>query len=107
MQTRHEAIALCLINDERDVQIVRSLGDEIDFLLFEQLERFAEAMQNRADVAADETHRCTRTDNLHATELREIGRQRFERALSSVLAAGSSDTVTLVSEVDTKSIDRP
>src|SRR5690348_9789578 len=49
MQTRHETVALLLVDHERDVEIVRSLRDEINLLLFEQFERVAESMQDRSD----------------------------------------------------------
>ncbi len=78
VQTPDEPISLLLVDDERDVEIVRGLGHEIDLLLFEELERFAETVEDRPDVAAHETDCGARSDDLHATQLRQIEHERIE-----------------------------
>jgi len=73
-----ESIALVLIDDEGEVEIVRRLADEIDLLLFEQLECGAELMQDRANIASDETYGCARSDDLNTAELRERLNERSQ-----------------------------
>ena len=69
VQLLDQPVALVLVDDEREVQIVRGLAHQIDLLLGEQLERVAELVQDGADVAADEAHGRARPDHLHAAQL--------------------------------------
>ena len=70
-----QAAALVLIDDEREVQIVGRLADQVDLLFLEELERAAELVQDRADVAPDQAHRGARADHLYAAQPREVGDQ--------------------------------
>src|SRR6185437_1786723 len=47
-----QPIALPLIDDEGEVEIVGRLADEVDLLLLEELERASQLVQDRADVAS-------------------------------------------------------
>ncbi len=54
-----------------------------------------------ADIAAHQAHLGAGSDHLHAAQLREVRDQRVERRLDRARwPPGSSETVTLVSEVD-------
>ncbi len=64
-----EPVALVLIHHEGEVEIVGGLADEIDLLLGEELERIAELVQDRADVAAEQADRGARPDHFHAAQL--------------------------------------
>ena len=68
VQARDQPIAVRFVDHERDVEIVRGLRDQIDLLLFEQLERFAEPVQDRADVTADQAHGGARADDFDAAQ---------------------------------------
>ena len=54
MQLLHEALALLLIDDEREIEIVGRLAHQVDLLFLEQLERVPEAVEDRPDVAAEQ-----------------------------------------------------
>ena len=79
MQLLDQAVALVLVDDEGEVQIVGRLADQVDLLLLEELEGAAELVQDGADVAPDEAHRGARADHLHAAQPREIGDQLGHR----------------------------
>ena len=81
VQALHEPVTLLLVDDEGQVQVDGGLRDEVDLLLLEELERVAEAMQRRADVAPDQAHRRARSDHLHAAQARQRGDQRLDRAV--------------------------
>ena len=54
MQLMHEPLALLLVDDEREVEIVGRLAHQVDLLFLEQLERLAEAVEDRPDIAAEQ-----------------------------------------------------
>ena len=56
VQLLDQPVALVLVHDEREVEIVGRLADQVHLLLFEQRERVAELVQDGADVAADQRH---------------------------------------------------
>jgi hypothetical protein len=70
VQPPHEPVALLFVHDESDVQVVRRLRDEIDALLLEQLERIAEAVQRRANAAADQAHGRAGSDHFDPADPR-------------------------------------
>ena len=53
----HESIGVLRVHDEREIQVVRGLRDEVYLLLLEHLEHGSELVQDRADAAADERDR--------------------------------------------------
>ncbi len=80
VQAAHQAIALLLVDDERDVEVVRGLRDQVDALFLEQFERIAQPVQRGANAAPDEAHRGAGPDDFDAAEPRQRGHQRLERA---------------------------
>ena len=81
VQLLNQPVALVFVDDEGEVQIIGSLGDEIDLLLGEELEGVSQAVQNSADVAPDETHRGARADELNAAQTLKILDQRLQQSL--------------------------
>ena len=79
MQLLDQPVALVLVHHEREVQIVRSLAHEVDFLFFEELERIAELVQDSANVASHQAHRGARSYHLHAAQPRQVGDQRTQQ----------------------------
>ena len=85
VQLLDQAIALVLVDDEGEVEVVRRLAHQVNLLLLEELEGPSELMQDGADVAPDETHRSARPDHLHATQARQVRDQlREERVIECV-----------------------
>jgi len=85
VQLFNQALALVLIDDEGEVQIIRSLCDEIDLLLCKEFEGISQAMQDGADIAPDQAHRGARADDLHAAQTLKIGDERGEqRAVETI-----------------------
>ncbi len=68
MQLLDQAIALVLVHHEGEVEIVGSLADEIDLLLFEQRKGITQLVQDGADVAADQRHAGAGTNDAHIRE---------------------------------------
>ena len=79
MKALDQSVALVLINDEGEVQVVGCLTDKVNPAIRQQLEGAAESVQDAADILANQTHRGTRPDDLGTTEWREITLQRSER----------------------------
>ena len=79
MQLLHEPVALVLVHDEGEIQIVGGLAHQVDLLLLEEFERIAQLVQDGANIAPHETDRGARTDDLYAAQPRQIGHQRAEQ----------------------------
>ena len=88
MQLLDEAIALALVHDEGEVQVIRRLAHQIDLLLFEELEGAAELVQDRADVAAYQAHGGARPDHLHAAQPRQAGNEFAQQRVVERVGGG-------------------
>ncbi len=79
MQLMHQPVALRLIDDEGEIQIVRRLRHEINLVILEQLERRSELVEYAADVMAQQAHRGAGPENFHPAEFAERIAQSRER----------------------------
>ena len=108
MQLLYQPIALGFVDDEGEVQIVGGLAHQIDLLVLEQLEGRPQLVQDAADVVPDQAQGGARARGSRRGTARRAPRSALASGRGSrVLAVGSSDTVTLVSEVETRSTDMP
>ena len=79
VQMLHEPIGVFRVHDEREIQVVRRLRDEVDPLLLEHLEHRRELVQDGADALADQRHGCAVADDRDLAELAKIGGERLDR----------------------------
>ncbi len=75
----HELVRVLGAHDEREVQIVRRLRDEMDLLLLKDFEHWAELVQDRPDTAADECDGGTIADHRDLAELAQVLGERLDR----------------------------
>ncbi len=108
VQLCHQPIPFRLVDDEREVQIVGRLAHEIDVLVLEQLERRPELGKMPRILCPSRLNEAhgPRTSTRH--NLAQGRGQSLDTPIDpSVLAVGSKETVTFVSEVEIKSTDKP
>ncbi len=87
VQLRHEARADLLVDDEREVEIVRRLRDQVHAQRTELGEHRRQLVQHRAHAAADQRDRRARRDHLDAADLREVLAQRRQHVgIDEILA---------------------
>src|SRR5258708_19553116 len=65
MQLLHQTIALRLVDDEGEVQIIGGLGYQVYFLVLKQFESRSQLMQDAANVLAHKTQRAPSTQYFH------------------------------------------
>ncbi len=80
VQVVDQAVALLFVDHEGEVEVVGRLAEQVHALLREQLEGLAELLQDGADVAPDQAHRCTGPEDLRPAELGQVRQQRLEYA---------------------------
>ena len=78
VQLLHEPETLIAIDDERQVQVVGRLRDEMHLVRFEHGECRPEPMQDHANIATDEAHRRTIAQDTDTAGIAERRRQAFE-----------------------------
>ena len=77
MQLAHETRTLLSIDDETQVQVVGGLRHQVYALFLEHLERGSEARQDRANLAADETHGAAIRNHADMAQLTELADDGF------------------------------
>src|SRR5882672_5620358 len=71
VQLMHQAIALRLVDHEGEVQVVRSLGHQIDLLILEQFKGRSELMQDAANIVAQQAQGGAGSQDLDAAQCPE------------------------------------
>ena len=72
MQLAHQPHRLLVVDDEGQVEVGGGLRHQVDGLLLERFEQRPEAVQDGADLPADERHRGARPEHPRAAELGEL-----------------------------------
>lgn len=78
VQALDQAIPLRLIDDKSQIEIVRSLADEVNALLGKQPECRPKLMEDTANVASDEAHRRAGANDFGATQICKLSLQTSE-----------------------------
>ena len=80
VQAAHQPVALLLVDDKGQVEVVGGLRHEVDLLLLEELERVAEPVHHGTDIAADKAHRRARSYDLDPADTRQVLYQPLHHA---------------------------
>ncbi len=78
MKLVHQPIALRLVDDKGEIQIIRGLRDQIDLLVLKQFERRSQFVQDAANILPQQTQGGAGTQDFNAAKLAQGRRQSLE-----------------------------